>query len=331
MQKINYDAIVKNARYFKRLLGKSKLCAVVKNDAYGHGIVRTAGALCGVADCFAVGNLEEALKVADFGEVLILLPLTARDVPIAVSNNFILTVDSFDTLDTVIGHIGRGKPPRIHIKINSGMNRLGFTFEQLPKLIGILKKSGLQAEGIFSHFYGCEVCDCDRQTATFKKCCKFIQNEVPGNYILHLANTTGALLSPNYRFDMARVGLGLYGYGDENLLPAKTVTAKVIATRRVSAGQTVGYGAAYVFPNDTNVAVIDCGYAHGFPRALCNAKVKINGQICNVVGNVCMAMLTADTGSVPVKIGDDAVLLGDGINNANNNVIVYELLCNLRK
>lgn len=332
MQKIDYDAIIKNALFFKCILGKSKLCAVLKNDAYGHGIVRTASALREIADCFAVGSLCEAEKIAEFGDVLILLPITAQEVPVAVRRNFVLTVDSFDTLNILLNNLPKGRKARVHIKINSGMNRLGFTYCQLPQLLDILKNnSDLRVEGVFSHFFGNSASDCDRQLEIFDKCCKLIENSVSNSLTFHIANTAGVLLNTKYHLDMARVGLGLYGYGAEGLVPAKTVTAHVIATRSVSAGETVGYDAAYTFPCDTRIAVINCGYAHGFMRALTNAEVKINGHICNVVGNVCMAMLTADIGNLPVKVGDEAVLLGEGINNANNNVIVYELLCNLRK
>ena len=331
LQKIDYDAIVKNALYFKNILGNSKLCAVVKNDAYGHGLVRTASVLSGIADCFAVGNVDDALAISHFGEVLILLPVHPQQVSVACRHNFILTVDSFHTLDVVTSHCQKGKAPRVHIKINSGMNRLGFTYAQLPQLVDKLKNSNLQVEGVFSHFFGSAEADCNKQMTVFQKCRRYIEDNFSRNLIFHIANTSAVLLNSQYHLDMARVGLGLYGYGSENLLPAKTVTANVIATRHVVAGEIVGYGAAYTFPCDTNVAVVDCGYAHGFSRALTCAKVKINGRILNVVGNVCMAMLTVDVGDTPVSIGDEVVLLGKDVNNANNSVIVYELLCNLRK
>lgn len=332
MQKINYDAIIKNAMFFKNVLGNSKLCAVLKNDAYGHGIVRTASALSGIADCFAVGNLDEATKISQYGDVLILLPIAAHDVAEAVSRNFILTVDSFDTLNTILANLPRGKRAHVHIKINSGMNRLGFTREQLLQLLDALKHApDLKVEGAFSHFFGSDKKNCDRQLSEFEKCRNVIASGVQGNLTFHIANTAGVLLDTKYHLDMARVGLGLYGYGAESLIPAKTVTAQVIATRAVSAGEMVGYDAAYTFPRDTRIAVVNCGYAYGFPRALTNAKVKINGHVCNVVGNVCMAMLTVDVGNLPVAVGDEVILLGEGVNNANCNVIVYELLCNLRK
>ena len=331
VQHIDYDAIIKNALFFKNLLGNSKLCAVLKNDAYGHGLHRTASALCGIADCFAVGNLTEALQIADFGDVLILLPITSQQVSASIQHNFVLTVDSFETLDMLVANCPQGAAPRVHIKINSGMNRLGFTRLQLPKALDIISNSPLKVEGVFSHFYGDSQKDCDRQMAVFESCRNYIKQNFTGNLIYHIANTGGVLLNKKYHLDMARVGLGLYGYGATQLTPAKTVTARVIALRHVKAGEIVGYGAAYTFPHDTKIAVVDCGYAHGFSRALTNAKVQINGRLCNVVGNVCMAMLTVDIGDMPVSVGDQVVLLGKNVNNANNNVIVYELLCNLRK
>ncbi len=330
MQYIDYNAIIKNAHYFKQLLQKGKLCAVLKNNAYGHGIVRTAAALSEIADYFAVGSVEEALQVKEFcANILILLPIYSHaEIETALRHGFIFTVDSFATLAAIQNAV-KDKKARVHIKIETGMNRLGFKLKNLSQLLKQLDNEKVSVEGVFSHFWGDSVLQCDVQLAEFLQACEFLCGYYP-LLIRHIANTSATLLSDRYHLDMARIGLGLYGYGAPNLERAKTVTAKVIAKRNVSGGEIVGYGGKYIFPTDTTIAIIKCGYANGFPRALKNANVKFGQNFFPVVGNVCMAMLAVDVGACKIDIGDDVVLLGNGVNNANCDVIVYELLCNLR-
>ena len=132
MQYINYDAIIKNAHYFKNILGNTKLCAVVKCDAYGHGLERVASCLCDIVDYFAVNDVSEAQIVSKYRkDVLILLPQDSRNAKIAIQNGFILTLDSFDTLQILSNF--PNSVVRVHIKIDSGMSRLGFRLEDLPR------------------------------------------------------------------------------------------------------------------------------------------------------------------------------------------------------
>ncbi len=329
MQYIDYHAIAQNGKFFKNLLGSSKLCAVIKCDAYGHGIVRVAGCLRNVADCFAVGTVDEANQIACFGKpILILLPQNYPNSCLAVKNGYTLTLDSFETLNIILRcqDVGNAK---VHIKIDSGMNRLGFSIHQLPLLLDKLSSSNVQVEGVFSHFWGQNKNSCDEQLNYFEKCSKIISNRYI-NACRHIANTNGVLLDKKYHLDMARVGLGLFGYGDANLLPAKTVTAKVLAIKSVKKGQVVGYDGRYVFPCDTTIAVVNYGYADGLPKCAVHCKVKIGCNLCNVVGNICMSMLMVDVGNLPVAVGDEVVILGQGVNSYNANLSIYELLCNLR-
>ena len=326
---INYDAIVKNAIFFKKRIGNSKLCAVVKNNAYGHGLLRTVGGLADIADCFAVGSVEEALVVKQVAKnVLVLLPQDAENAGKALSADVALTVDSFRSLDVLQKAVPRGKTASVHLKIQTGMHRLGFDLCQLDELKKRLDMSKVRVDGVFSHFYGESTKDCDLQYADFLQATKMLQSFLPQPFTRHIANTSATLLG-GYNADMVRVGLGLYGYGCDGLVPAKTVTAKVIALRNCKLGDKVSYG-GYPLQKDCTLAVVNCGYANGFPRALKNAVVRINGQNCPVVGKICMAMCMADVTGVEVDVGDSAVLLGNGVNNANCDVIIYELLCNLR-
>ncbi len=331
MKTIDYSAIKSNAKYFKNILGKSKLCAVVKNDAYGHGLLPTATALAQIADCFAVGNAADAVAIKPVvRDVLALLPLNYRDTVIAVNAGAILTVDSFDTLD-IVARVSKqlSIQPRVHIKIDSGMSRLGFTETQLNCLCGAIDGLKMRIEGVFSHFYGETSDQCDKQLQYFGKCADMLQSRVGRKLTRHIANTSAALLSSKYHLDMARVGLGLYGYGSDGLRPAAKVTANVISVKNVCSGSVVGYGAKYVCAQDTRLAVLDIGYADGLPRSVVGSAVKIGNAFCSIAA-ICMAMTVVDVGDADVRVGQTATLLGTDVNIANNQVIVYELLCNLK-
>ena len=331
MQIIDYNAIEKNTLFFKKILHDSKLCAVLKNNAYGHGLTRVARHIAHLVDCFAVGSVDDAKELSFLRkDVLILLPQNARNTERAIKCNAILTVDSFDTLflvDSVARRLHTNA--RIHVKIDSGMSRLGFNKAQMMQLTQMLNSSNVTVEGVFSHFYGDTQIDCDKQLTYFSQCCSQIEKCCQISPIRHIANTSATLLSDKYHLDMARIGLGLYGYGEPNLQPAKTVTADVIAVKQVDKGSVVGYGAKYTCEKPTQIVVLNVGYATGLPRTLVGAKVKIAEQYCSVVA-ICMAMTLVDTGETKISVGDVATLLSTEVDMANDEVIIYELLCNLQ-
>ncbi len=329
MKHIDFVALNKNVTYFKKLLGNSRLCAVLKNDAYGHGLVHVARNIVQIVDCYAVGSVAEAEQISFLHkDTLILLPQAARDTERALRQNFILTVDSFDTLECVKNAASRlGLSARIHLKIDSGMSRLGFVKGDLEKLLTRIDTSLVRVEGVFSHFYGETVPQCDKQLERFEECLSLLKKSFP-NAICHIANTSAALLSSKYHLDMARIGLGLYGYGCDALSPVKSVEATVISLKSVCAGSVVGYGAKYVCPTDARLAVLNIGYANGLARTLVGSKIKI-GQYSVKIVAICMAMTILDIGDAPICLGDKVAVLGRGVNLSNDKVIIYELLCNL--
>ena len=331
MQVIDYNAIKKNVEFFRQQIGDSKLCAVLKNNAYGHGLTHVARQIVEVVDYFAVGSYNEAEQIEFLKkDVLILLPQNLRSAESAIKSDFILTLDSFETLKTIEkAALNVGKSARVHLKIDSGMSRLGFRIEQLDELIATLKTAKISVEGIFSHFYGDSQAECDEQLEYFYKCLTVLEKEFGTQLIRHIANTGATLLSNKYHLDMVRVGLGLYGYGNENLLPAKKVYADVISVKDVLAGSVAGYGAIHKCKRNSRIAVINVGYANGLQRSLVGCQISINGQRCPVVA-ICMAMSLVDVTDIQVKTGDVAVVLGDGINISKGDVIIYELLCNLQ-
>lgn len=331
MQIIDYNAIEKNALFLKKILGKSKLCAVLKNDAYGHGLVHVARHIAELADCFAVGNVDEAEQIQFLHkDILILLPQNERNTERAVKSGCVLTVDSFETLALVDKVAQRLRQiARIHIKFDSGMSRLGFNKSEVELLLNKLLYARVTVEGVFSHFYGDTVAECDKQLTCFNECCYEFEKGYSHPLVCHIANTSATLLSPKYHLDMARIGLGLYGYGDKNLQPAKSVFADVIAVKNIAAGSVVGYGAKYKCEKTTQIAVLNIGYATGLPRTLVGAPVKIGERFFPIVA-ICMAMTILDVGNAYVNVGDVATVLSYDVNISNDEVIIYELLCNLQ-
>lgn len=328
MQQINLHAIVQNALALKKRVGVP-LVAVVKNDAYGHGLVRVANVLRDVVDSFAVATVDEALKIADFDvKIMILLPcLNEAELAVASKRGFVVTLSDFPSLSLAERC---GLPLVVQIKVDSGMSRLGFSPKQLPAAVGrIAANKNFDVRGVFSHFWGADKIDCDKQLAEFLPCADYVEQAVGHGVTKHMANTNAALLDEKYRLDAVRVGIGLYGYGADFLTPAKTVTAKVIASRHVAEGCSVGYDAVFCPTVDTNLAVLNVGYAQGLPRVLVGQNIVVSGHAARIVA-VCMGMTICDTGDFRSAVGNEAILLGNGVNPSNCDTIVYELLCNLR-
>lgn len=331
MQIIDYNAIEKNTLFFKQLIGKSKLCAVLKNNAYGHGLIHVARHIAELVDYFAVGSMDEAEQLLFLQRpILILLPQNERNTVRAIKSNCILTVDSFSTLNTV-NRVARNLNTlaRVHIKIDSGMSRLGFQYAEIDDLLRALHGSNIVVEGIFSHLYGDTERECDKQLQRFQDCYTWFEQGYGKPLVKHIANTGATLLSSKYHLNMVRVGLGLFGYGNENLLPAKCVVVDILAVKRVSAGSVVGYGAKYECKTDTNIAVLNVGYATGLARTLIGSKIKIGEHFYPVVA-ICMAMTLVDVGNATITVGEMATLLDKDVNISNDQVIIYELLCNLK-
>lgn len=326
--KIDYNAILSNAYYFKSTC-KTKLCAVVKNNAYGHGLLKTAKCLKEVADYFAVATLKEGVKIGVLGiPVLVLMPLSFQNTITALQYGLCVTVDSFDTLEKVSA-AAKSSVAFVHLKIDSGMHRFGFNYEQLPNLCNVLSQNpNIVVKGVYTHMWSVGIEDCLAQADYYDKCVCYLRQRLGDIEIEHVANTSTSLLGDRFCYDMVRIGLGLYGYGACSLKPAKIVTAKVVATKFVSKGDTVGYGGAKV-DSDMRLAVIDTGYASGLPRCLNGSSVIVKGCRCKIVANVCMSCAIIDVSGINIGVGEDVYLLGNGANPTSDNVIVYELLCNL--
>lgn len=329
--KIHLKSIAENARAFKTLTGK-RLCAVVKADAYGHGAEEVAFALQGIADCFAVALLSEAkaIKAPACGkDVLILCPPIGLSNAIeAVQNGFICTITGMTTarLVTQAGEICK-RPARVHLKVNTGMNRYGMGVSELGRVCNFLKKTPfVKVEGLFSHLREPFKESAEKQRERFLQAERVAKRYFP-KLTRHLSATAGALLGESFAFDMVRVGLGLYGYlpdGAEKKIPLKkgmTVYAAAVESRKYAYGGA-GYGkelAKHERPNF--LSVLRVGYADGFLRKKENGAAGFERNANNLCMDACIR-------KGKYKRGEEVPILTDAFETAKRaGTIAYEVLC----
>lgn len=342
--KINLENIKDNVRIIKQELNNGvKLCAVVKANAYGHGLAEVAQYIESSVDSFAVARFEEAMLLRSVGikkQVLVLNSLMSKsDIKTAGKNNITLTADSEENLKTFAEN-----NVSIHLKVDSGMNRLGIkTLEDAEEFCRVCKHEGVILDGVYSHFASTINTNPEmmfNQYRVFEKVSKCVK-QYYSNSVAHICNTSGALCCPAFQCEMVRVGIGLYGYTDRRLLPlkgCKTVFAKAVETKLIKSGETVGYDCKYVAEHDENIAILDCGYGDGLFRKYGNGgDVLTNCGRMPIIGNICMDLLMVkNTGGL--KKGDTVVILGNlGENSIKADEIAkkcdtipYEILCNLR-
>lgn len=333
---INLKAICENAKQFKKL--SKKLYAVVKADAYGHGAEEVTLALCGVADGFAVSIVEEGIEIATAAcgkEILILTPPTdEREAMEIVENGFSACVPDLWTAKLLINAAKRsGKIARIHLKVNTGMNRYGGDRYALKEVLQLVfGETCVKVDGVFSHLYTDEKSVCEKQRREFLKACELVQIHYP-NATRHLSATYGATLGERYAFDAVRVGLGLYGYlpyglklEDFPLKKAMQVYAKVAATHEYQGGGA-GYGKLRGETEKdlfgAKLVTLRVGYADGFLRQ------SRNGTVCaeSAVNNLCMDACVRKN-LQGLRVGEFTPIMIDAEKTASaTGGIVYETLC----
>ena len=333
MQKVRAEIQLKNirdnAKLFKRAMG-GKLCAVVKANAYGHGAEEVVAALCGVADCFAVALVEEGLAIrgAACGQDVLVFtpPMNAEQAFYIVSGGLVGSVTDMRTAKLFAGVCKRyGLRARVHLKVNTGMNRYGMSLSTLRRLCEYLKKEkSVAVEGVYSHLYA------PSQAETQRKCFERAETLCRGyfpNVCAHLSATQGCLLGKAFAFDMVRVGLGLYGYlptPDEDIgkqFPVKKcmkIYAQSLGNRRYNGGGA-GYGETVDLALGESFSLVRLGYADGFLRRESNGMVGENiNRLCM---DVCMQKKAKKRGEwVCVMENADETA-------AKTGTIAYEVLC----
>ena len=324
---VNLSAMVDNVRYFRSLLKPNTLLTcMVKAFAYGAGSVEVSKALqtSGLVDYLAVAVADEGVELRKAG---ITLPIIIMDPEVAaldliLENNLQPNIYSFAVLEDIISAAeSKGlEGISVHIKIDSGMHRLGFYMEDIPALITRLQgQKALRVASVFSHLAGSDEAQFDafthEQAQYFEDCASSLIASLPYQPLLHICNTAGIERFPEYHFDMCRLGIGLYGLSFDNATLRNVCTLKttILSIKTVPAGGTIGYGRHTMLTETRQIAVIPIGYADGFDRRFSNygGEVLVRGKRCPVVGNVCMDQAMVDVTDTDAQVGDFAIVFGD--------------------
>lgn len=357
---INKNKAITNLKNIQKFVGENiKVCAVVKADSYGMGAlelsklyVENGVNMLAVAVITEALDLREEIKNTD---ILVLGYTPEEFFKKSINENIILTIYNYDhakKLNDIAKNLG--KFANIHIKVETGMNRLGFlpTEESAVEVYEISKLSNIKIQGIYSHFAKADEIDKTSAHNQGKKFIDFIKMLDEKNVqipIKHLANSAAILDLPEYYFDMVRAGIILTGYypsQDVNhdnikIMPCAMLKAKLANVKVIDKSEGVGYGHTYTTNDETVVGTIPLGYADGYSRLLSNnGYVLIKGVKCPIIGRICMDQFMVDLSNVEnPQIGDDVILYGDGEDDAMNiddiakarQTISYEVLTNLGK
>ena len=324
---VNLSAMVDNVRYFRSLLEPNTLLTcMVKAFAYGAGSVEVSKALqtSGLVDYLAVAVADEGVELRKAG---ITLPIIIMDPEVAaldliLENNLQPNIYSFAVLEDIISAAeSKGlEGISVHIKIDSGMHRLGFYMEDIPALITRLQgQKAVRVASVFSHLAGSDEAQFDafthEQAQYFEDCASRLIASLPYQPLLHICNTAGIERFPEFHYDMCRLGIGLYGLSFDNAILRNVCTLKttILSIKTVPAGGTIGYGRHTTLTEPRQIAVIPIGYADGFDRRFSNygGEVLVRGKRCPVVGNVCMDQAMVDVTDTDAQVGDFAIVFGD--------------------
>ncbi len=349
--KVNLSALVNNVRYFRSLLKpETQLTCMVKAFAYGAGSVEVSKALqdSGLVDYLAVAVADEGVELRRAG---ITLPIIIMDPEVAamdliLENNLEPNVYSHQSLKTVIAACeakGLEHYP-IHVKIDSGMHRLGFYKEDIPWLLDRLThQKAVSVRSVFSHLAGSDEAQFDdftrAQIRYFDDCAEALKTGLDYPIIKHICNSAGIERFSAYQFDMCRLGIGLYGFSfaGAKLHNVCSLETTILSVKTVKKGETIGYGRHTKLDEDRVIAVIPIGYADGFDRRFSNygGEVYVRGKRCPVVGNVCMDQAMIDVTGADARPGDIVEVFGEHMPleelAQKLNTITYEILTSVSR
>lgn len=326
---INLDAITHNLKFYQQQLNPGvKLMAMVKAFSYGSGGFEIANLLqFHKVDYLAVAYTDEGIELRKAGITLPIMVMNAEEstFDVMVQYNLEPELFSFNMLNTFKNYLeqnGINYYP-VHIKIDTGMHRLGFEKNEIEKLGEVLQQSVVfKVQSVFSHL---AASDADvhnnfteLQAESFLQSSAELQNKLGYTFIRHIANTSAIHRHKQLQLDMVRLGIGLYGVDSSEAVQAQLKNVSTLKTtisqiKKVKAGESVGYSRKGIAVKDSTIATVRIGYADGYPRALSNGvgKMWVNKQLVPVIGNVCMDMTMLDVTDVQVDEGDDVIVFGE--------------------
>ena len=355
---VDLKALAHNVRALKSFLGyQTKLMAVVKADAYGHGAATVAQtALANGADCLAIATLAEGVELRQAGIKVPILVLGAINAPEDIKaiaawqlEPTICNPEQAIVFQSTMAKVGDSLP--VHLKLDTGMSRLGTNWQEVTPFVQLVQKlPNLHIASIYSHFSTADESDrtiMNLQHQRFRDAINQLKQEGFVPPLLHLANSAATLSDRSCHYDLVRIGLALYGlypaphlHQAIELKPVLQVKAKITQIKTIPAGEGVSYGRQFITSQDTKVAVVGIGYADGIPRNLSNRlQAIVSGQLVPQIGSITMdqLMLNVD-GIADLKPGEIVTLIGQQNNlriTADDwanvlNTISWEILCGFK-
>lgn len=349
---IDLTALTHNLAQVRRLAPSCEILAVVKADAYGHGAIAVSRALAreGVQR-FGVATVEEGALLREAGlqaPILVMGGLLPAQIKDLLAYRLTPLVHQAAIAEALAAELGAAHAFPVHLKVDTGMGRLGFLPDEVPPLLGTAPfQHCLRVEGLMTHLADSDNADrayTDAQIGRFQRLAAQLAGSGYRIPLVHAANSAAILAYPSAQGTAVRPGLMLYGYASvppghplPELAPVMTLRSAVVQVRRLQKGDSVSYNRTFIASKPSRIAVLPVGYADGYSRALSNkGMVLIRGQRCPVVGRVCMDMTLVDVTAVPdVTPGDDAILIGRqgeaavlaGDLAAWAGTIPYDILC----
>jgi alanine racemase len=328
---VDLGAVRDNVRAVAAHVAPAEVIVVVKADGYGHGAVPVSWAALNAGACaLAVALVEEGVKLRDAGieaPVLVLSEPVAEAAETVVHRRLtpvVYTAPGIEALAKAASAVGPGAPVDVHLKVDTGMHRVGCRPEDAVDLARQIRaQQELRLAGTLTHLAAADEPEREHtayQLERFRRVLVELRAAGIEPGTVHTCNTAGALTVRDGRYDAVRVGIGAYGIepapalaGTVALRPALSVKARVSFVKQVPAGVGVSYGLRYETPRATRLATVPIGYADGVPRALGErgGEVLVHGQRCPIAGTITMDQLMVDVGDLPVQAGDEVVLLGE--------------------
>lgn len=354
---LNMSNLENNINEFKSIIPKTtEIMAVVKANAYGHGAIPISKFLnsIGITN-FAVATLQEGIELRKSGitgNILILGYTDISEIEYVIKYNLIQTIIDFPYAQK-INSLKLKNKVNVHLKINTGLNRIGENYNNIDNFIKMFNMSNLSILGCFSHLGVADSLDFDdveftkKQISNFDYCINKLKDAGYNPRKLHIQNTYGTLNYSNLRYDYVRIGIGMYGIFNNishknnskipiNLKPVLSLKSHISSIHKIHKNDSVSYGRKYVATKDTTIATVAIGYADGYPRALSNKNINVlvNNNFAKIIGTICMDQLIIDISNVPnASVGDVVTLVGD-IDDISVETISYksnsisnELLC----
>jgi alanine racemase len=319
---IDRSALQDNVARVRERIGSAKLLAVVKANAYGHGMVGVAEALANDAQLFGVANLEEAitLRAALPHPIIVLGPAIPEERSPMVEHDFIPTISSLEEAEDFNRLVHAGVVA-INFKIDTGMGRMGVPENDALTLFKkVSALPNIKIHSISTHLpVSNEDAEYTREElARFKNLVEQLRAEVPGDYKAHVLQSAGLLAFADPTFDIVRAGIMLYGISplpefQQILRPVMTWKTRIGLVRDMPAGSSISYGRTFITPRPMRIATLTAGYADGYPRHLSNrdAAVLVRGRRCALLGRVTMDLIMIDASGIDdVQVGDEVVLMG---------------------